>query len=126
MTKDLLIELYRQQDRSRKRVLYDLFSSTILLNTSLHFIAQMINKELGIEGLITESDVKYCRHYFKNTKVQVNARLPDIPKKSFVAEKLHESSRGDGRRNDGRSKEINWTNPDEVNLNQVIKSKFSK
>lgn len=116
MTKDLLIELYRQQDRKRKRVLYDLFSSTILLNTSLHFIAQMINKELGIEGLITESDVKYCRHYFKNTKVQANARLPDIPKRHTIPDKLNETN----------SKEINWTNPDEVNLNQVIKSKFSK
>lgn len=121
MTKDLLIELYRQQDRKRKRVLYDLFSSTILLNASLHFIAQMINKELGIESLITQDDIKYCRHYFKDKKVQVNARLPDIPKKSFVAEKLLENNRSDGR-----SKEINWTNPDEVNLNQIIKSKFSK
>lgn len=126
MTKDLLIELYRQQDRKRKRVLYDLFSSTILLNTSLHFIAQMINKELGLEGLITESDVKYCRHYFKNTKIQVNARLPDIPKRHTIPDKLNETNLGDGRRNDGHSKEINWTNPDEVNLNQVIKSKFSK
>lgn len=126
MTKDLLIELYRQQDRRRKRVLYDLFSDTIQINASLHFIAQMINKELGVEGLITQDDIKYCRHYFKNTKVQVNARLPDIPKRHIVSDKVNETSRSDGRRNDGRSKEINWTNPDEVNLNQVIKSKFSK
>jgi hypothetical protein len=121
MTKDLLIELYRQQDRRRKRVLYDLFSDTIQINASLHFIAQMINKELGVEGLITQDDIKYCRHYFKDTKIQVKARLPDIPKRHIISDKTNESSRSDGR-----SKEINWTNPDEVNLNQVIKSKFSK
>ena len=121
MTKDLLIELYRQQDRRRKRVLYDLFSDTIQINASLHFIAQMINKELGVEGLITQDDIKYCRHYFKNTKIQIKARLPDIPKRHTIPDKKNETSRSDGH-----SKEINWTNPDEVNLNQVIKSKFSK
>jgi len=116
MKYDLLIELYRQQDRRRKRVLYDLFSDTIQINASLHFIAQMINKELGIEGLITQDDIKYCRHYFKNIKIQVNAQLPDIPKRHIIPDKLNETN----------SKEINWTNPDEVNLNQIIKSKFSK
>ncbi|MER0439741.1 hypothetical protein [Emticicia sp. W12TSBA100-4] len=121
MTKDLLIELYRQQDRRRKRVLYDLFSDTIQINASLHFIAQMINKELGVEGLITQDDIKYCRHYFKDTKIQVKARLPEIPKRHPIPDKKNETSRSDGH-----SKEINWTNPDEVNLNQVIKSKFSK
>ena len=121
MTKDLLIELYRQQDRRRKRVLYDLFSDTIQINASLHFIAQMINKELGVEGLITQDDIKYCRHYFKNTKIQIKARLPDIPKRHTIPDKTNETSHSDGH-----SKEINWTNPDEVNLNQVIKSKFSK
>jgi hypothetical protein len=126
MNKDLLIELYRQHDRKRKRMLYDLFASTISINTSLHFIAQLINKELGIEGLITEDDIKYCRHYFKNKKVQINTQLPDIPKKSFNSDKLNETNHSDGRRNDGRSKEINWTNPDELNLNPIIKSKFSK
>lgn len=116
MKYDLLIELYRQQDRRRKRVLYDLFSDTIQINASLHFIAQMINKELGIESLITQDDIKYCRHYFKNIKVQVNTRLPDIPKRHIIPDKTNETN----------LKEINWTNPDEVNLNQVIKSKFSK
>jgi hypothetical protein len=52
--------------------------------------------------------------------------LPDIPKQHIIPDKVNDTSRSDGRRNDGRSKEINWTNPDEVNLNQVIKSKFSK
>lgn len=121
MKYDLLIELYRQQDRRRKRVLYDLFGDTIQINASLHFIAQMINKELGVEGLITQDDIKYCRHYFKDTKIQVKARLPDIPKRHPIPDKKNETSRSDGH-----SKEINWTNPDEVNLNQVIKSKFSK
>ena len=116
MKYDLLIELYRQQDRRRKRVLYDLFSDTIQINASLHFIAQMINKELGVEGLVTQEDIKYCRYYFKNTKVQVNARLPDIPKRHIIPDKTNEIT----------SKEINWTNPDEVNLNQILKSKFSK
>lgn len=116
MKYDLLIELYRQQDRRRKRVLYDLFSDTIQINASLHFIAQMINKELDVEDLITQDDIKYCRHYFKNTKIQVKARLPDIPKQHTIPDKTNETN----------LEEINWTNPDEVNLNQLIKSKFSK
>lgn len=116
MTKTLLVELYQQQDRRRKRMLYELFSEAIHLNVSLPFIAQLINKELGVDGLITSNDIKYCRHYFKEENTNSKSKLSNIPKKTTQVEHFKEQF----------SKEINWTNPDEVNLNQSVKSKFSK
>lgn len=117
MTKDLLIELYRQQDKKRRRVLYESFSNQIQMKASLAFIAKFINNELGVEELINEADIKYCRHYFVGKVKNSMPIVPKIPSK-LVGEPVNKPH-GD----------ISWTNPDDDNFisNQsIVKSKFSK
>lgn len=114
--KKLLIQLFQQKDRKRKEVLYRIFLDIINLNASLGFIAELINKDLGVTNLITQDDIKYCRYYFKNTE---GKKTP----KSF----LTISNKGLPLSNQIKSTDtITWTNPDEVNINQTTKSKFSK
>lgn len=114
MNTKMLIELYEKKDRKRKRMLFELFSETILLSVSLSFISQLINRELGVENLISEDDVRYCRHYFKDktSTAKGKAKLPDVPKPETLSSPV--------------TKEVSWTNPDDVTLNKTVKSKFSK
>lgn len=114
MNKKMVIELYEKKDRKRKRMLFELFSETILLSVSLSFISQLINRELGVENLISEDDVRYCRHYFKDktSTAKGKAKLPDVPKPETLSSPV--------------TKEVSWTNPDDVTLSKTVKSKFSK
>lgn len=114
MNTKMLIELYEKKDRKRKRILFELFSETIRLSVSLSFISQLINRELGVENLISEDDIRYCRHYFKDKNItpKGNAKLPDVPKPETFSSQL--------------TKEVSWTNPDDVTLSKTVKSKFSK
>lgn len=116
----LLIQLFENKDKSRRRCLYEAFQDKINTNTSRKFIAQMINKELARDDLITEDDIKYCRHYFKDEKDR--KPLPAIPatvsKKTTVQSQPVPTFESDG---------LVWSNPDDDNYqNSSIKSKFSK
>lgn len=113
MNIEFLIEMYRKKDKKRKRFLWELFSETIKLPASLALIADTINKEIQVDNLISESDVKYCRFYFMD-KVKPNISAKDKPKISNNPKP--NTSSGD----------INWTDPDEVNNSNNSKSKFSK
>lgn len=66
MNKEILIELYRSKDRKRKMVLNELYHKQIHLKLSQIFIANMINRDLGVENLIQADDIRYCKFYFKN------------------------------------------------------------
>jgi hypothetical protein len=117
MEKSLIISLFQQQDKKRRRFLYESFSSQIQMKASLAFIAKFINNELGIEELISEADIKYCRHYFVGKAKVSMSIVPKIPSKSVSKPTNKPSS------------EISWTNPEDDNFisNQsVVKSKFSK
>jgi hypothetical protein len=113
MNLETLIEMYQKKDPKRKRALWELFDNTIKLPASLTFIADTINKEIQVENLISESDIKYCRFYFMN-KVKSSIGAKDKPKISNSPKP--NTSSGD----------INWTDPDEVNNSNNSKSKFSK
>ena len=117
MEKPLIISLYQQQDKKRRRVLYDSFSNQIQMKASLTFIAKFINKELGIEELVSEADIKYCRHYFVG---KVKSSMPIVPKiPSKLVNEPTNKPHGD----------ISWTNPDDENFisyRLTVKSKFSK
>jgi hypothetical protein len=113
---ELIIQLFESKDKSRRRCLYEVFQDKINTNTSRKFIAQWINQELARDDLITEEDIKYCRHYCKGGKNR--KPLPDIP--AIVAKKvvLNQAVSSDG---------LVWSNPDDDNYqNSSIKSKFSK
>ena len=113
MNIDFLIEMYRRKDKKRKRALWELFDNTIKLPASLTFIADTINKEIQVDNLVSESDIKYCRFYFMD-KVKSNISVKDKPKISNSPKSNIPLS------------DIDWTDPDEINNAKTVKSKFSK
>ena len=118
MTNELLIQLYQQKDRMRKRVLFELFKPEIEMKASLPFIAQLINEHLGIENLISIADITYCRFFFKAVKVikPQNPENKPVPQSLLLKNKV-----------DTRDFEIKFTDPDlEPNVSKSIKSKFSQ
>ena len=117
MTKEILIQLYQQNDRMRKRVLYELFKSEIEMKASLPFITKLINEKLGIENLISIADITYCRFFFKTVKVNKsdNPENKPIPQSLILKNKV-----------DSKDFEIRFTDPDhEPSSSKSIKSKFS-
>ena len=112
-----MIQLYEQKNRKRRRILFDLFSQTIQLNTTRSFIAEMINKELGIPSMVSEADIKYCRHYFSGkTKPKPMALSQPInPPKMEVIPQVNLD-------------DLDWSDPDDKKFqsNKFIKSKFLK
>ena len=113
MNIEFLIEMYRKKDKKRKRALWELFDTTIKLPASLTFIADTINKELQVDNLVSESDIKYCRFYFLD-KVKSSVAAKDKPK---ISNSLKSNT---------SHSDIDWTDPDEINNSQTVKSKFSK
>ena len=115
MDKKTIKELYERKDRRRKLALFKVYSAWLFMDTSLKFITERINRDLGF-NLVAEQDIKYIRHHFKS-------QLSSVPKSSMVVnvkvpEVTFQTQPADG---------VSWTNPDEVGSNQIsIKSKFSK
>jgi hypothetical protein len=116
MNKEILLQLIQQKDKKRKKMLCKFYQNYILMDASLVFIAQMINKDLGIEDIITLHDVKYCRWLLSKENIQ-STQLPDIPIQTFNAEPKMASN----------PFEIKWTDPDDEAYIKTknIKSKFS-
>lgn len=74
---------------------------------------------LARDDLITEDDIKYCRHYFKDEKGK--KALPAIP--TTIAQKTFQNQAVPTFESEG----LVWSNPDDDNYqNSSIKSKFSK
>ena len=115
MNIDFLIEMYRRKDKKRKRALWELFDNTIKLPASLTFIADTINKEIQVDNLVSESDIKYCRFYFMD-KVKSNISVKDKP---IIT--------NNSKSNTTTKTTIEWSDPDSLdNYNSQSKSKFSK
>lgn len=104
--KTILKEMLKNKDPKRKKMLLEVFENEIHFSASSQFVAQYINKELGVENLVNAKDVEYCRYNFK----QKNKAKTEIPKIS-------------NPRPYTDANEITWTNPDEMNSNPY-KSKF--
>ena len=117
MNNEILISLFEKKDRKRRKILYSLHQDYFEPDFSTAFIAEMINKDLGVPNLVTINDIKYCRFYFHG-KVKMITRIRSpmaTPVKSGPALKSTEQT-------------VQWSDPDELetNQNQNIKSKFSK
>lgn len=113
MDKKLLLkEMLQNKDPKRKKMLFEVFENEIHFSASSQFVAQFINKELGIENLVSSKDVEYCRYNFKQ-KNKAKNEVPKIPntRAPVKSNPIHDSN------------EIIWTNPDEINSNPY-KSKF--
>lgn len=113
MDKKLLLkEMLQNKDPKRKKMLFEVFENEIHFSASSQFVAQFINKELGVKNLVNAKDVEYCRYNF-NKKSRPKTELPIIP-----------NTRAPVKSNPIQdSNEIIWTNPDEINSNPY-KSKF--
>lgn len=115
MNKHLIIQLFEDKDKSRRRCLYEVYKDIITMNASLKFICKLINDELARDDLVSEKDVVYCRfHFAKNSKPTL---LPNVPTIPIIKQKEVKSNT-----------EIVWSDPDDDNFKKQtsIKSKFSK
>ena len=108
----ILKEMLQNKDPKRKKMLFEVFEKEIHFSASSQFVAQFINKDLGVDNLVNAKDVEYCRYNF-NKKSKKKSEMPTIPttRATVKTTSLHDSN------------EIIWTNPDEINSNPY-KSKF--
>lgn len=114
MDKRLIKELYERGDRKRKVALARAYRDVLFMDVSLKFICERINRDLSF-NLVTENDIKYIRHHFKQEtvrKVHHNASAP-----TFSAKPAQLPVTSD---------ELIWTNPEETPQKQSnLKSKFT-
>ena len=121
MDKEILIDLFDRRDKKRRRILYRLYQQWIESEMSALYIADMICKQLGREGIVEAADIKFCRYHFKKRPLKVlvkqSGSLPVPPLRNSQASNPA-PLKGD----------INWTDPDKIDLqeNLIVKSKFSK
>ena len=126
MTKYLLLRLYARNDRKRRKMLFALFRDKIKLDVSIDAVVEMINLELGKQGIVNAADIKYCRHYFGKRQAE-NERpnlIADMPPRnnsnSLIISKEVNTIQPD-------LEEVDWTDVDEISVAmEGIKSKFTK
>lgn len=116
MNKEILVQLIQNKDKKRKRMLCKFYQNYILMDASLVFIAQMISKDLEVDGIVSALDVKYCRWLLSKENIK-STQLPDIPiKNNFISKPISKNP-----------SEIVWTDPDseDYKQNSKLTSKFS-
>jgi hypothetical protein len=107
-------------------MLFALFRDRIKLDISIEAVVEIINQELGKQGLINAADIKYCRHYFgkgegekgeKNVIKEVRPR--NNPNKQTIREEVLIGP--------PVPEKLDWTDVDEISVAiEGIKSKFTK
>jgi hypothetical protein len=115
MNKEILVQLIQNKDKKRKKMLCKFYQNYILMEASLGFIAQMISKDLEVDGIVSALDVKYCRWLLSKENIK-STQLPDIPIKTNFIEKPVVKN----------SNEIIWTDPDseDYTKNSSLTTKF--
>lgn len=112
MDKRLVKELYERGDRKRKIALARVYRDLLFLDVSLKFICERINRDLGFD-LVTENDIKYIRHHFKQSSTKPEHRNVSVP----IPQAKPLTTRAD---------ELIWTNPEEIPPTRSnLKSKFT-
>ncbi len=120
ITNEILIYLFQKKDPSRKRILYKMYKELIDSDMSRESIIEIISREIGKTGLVSVSDIKYCRSEFKrktqnssSSPIESTAHIkkPTIPKTE--KKKILDF-------------DIQLTDPDEISTNKnILKSKHS-
>jgi len=107
-------------------MLFALFRDKIKLDVSIDAVVEMINQELGKQGIVNAADIKYCRHYFG--KRQAENKRPKL-----IAEIPHRNNsnspiiRKDVTTVQPDLEELDWTDMEEISVAmEGIKSKFTK
>lgn len=107
-------------------MLFVLFRDKIKLDVSIDAVVEMINLELGKQGIVNAADIKYCRHYFGKRQAENETPKPiaEIPPRnspnSPIIRKEVTTIQPD-------LEEVDWTDMDEISVAmEGIKSKFTK
>lgn len=112
MDKNILKQLYERKDSSRKKALLKVYKEIVLQNTSLEFICQLINSDLGA-NLVSVSDLKYIRYWYrKNASKYTQSKV----RKSEEVKPVKPASNA-----------VSWTSEEDIiNKKPNVTSKFSK
>lgn len=121
MDKQTLIDLFERRDKKRRRILYRLYQQLIESEMSAVYIADMICKQLGREGMINAADIKFCRYHFKKRPLKPLTKQAVHPP-SFISREVQPENPLKIKESTG------WTDPDKIDLqkNLIVKSKFAK
>jgi len=121
MDNQTLIDLFERRDKKRRRILFRLYQQLIESEMSAVYIADMICKQLGREGMINAADIKFCRYHFKKRPLKpLTQKAASLP--SFISREVQPENPLPVKENAG------WTDPDKIDLqkNLIVKSKFAK
>ncbi|MCF0075343.1 hypothetical protein LZD49_33000 [Dyadobacter sp. CY261] len=122
MDKETLVDLFDRRDKKRRRLLYRLYQELIHSDLTAAYIAEKISWELEREGLISSTDIKFCRYHFKKRPLK---KLPhssgSTPPTNRAKDRKMETASSTGL--DGT-----WTDPEKISLidNMIVESKFAK
>lgn len=117
MNKEILIELYRSKDRKRKMLLNELYHKQIHLKLSQTFIANMINRDLGVENLIQADDIRYCKFYFKN---EIESPIQDIKQEKKITNHIQNIPRHFEKIEISNDSTVDWDVAEEVTYEEFI------
>jgi hypothetical protein len=107
-------------------MLFALFRDRIKLDISIDAVVEIINQELGKQGLIDAADIKYCRHYFgkRQTENEIPKLIAEIPPRNNSNSPV---IRKDVTTVQPDLEELDWTDMEEISVAmEGIKSKFTK
>ena len=127
MNKEILADLFGRKDKKRRRILYMVYADLISSPMSAAYIAEMICKDLGLEKLVTASDIKFCRHHFKD-KVVISGGLIKHTVKTRDTFALSEHKQKLVEPIKAEPFNGTWSDADQINTqdNIIVKSKFAK
>lgn len=97
-----------------------------MLDISIDAVVEMINLELGKQGLVNAADIKYCRHYFgkRQAENEIPKLIVEIPPRNNSNSPI---IRKDVTTVQPDFEELDWTDMEEISVAiEGIKSKFTK
>nr|WP_295934979.1 hypothetical protein [uncultured Dyadobacter sp.] len=107
-------------------MLFALFRDRIKLDISIDAVVEMINQELGKQGVVNAADIKYCRHYF-------GKRQGENDRPNVIADRVPRNNsnlptvRQEVLTGSPDLKKLDWTDLTDISVAiEGIKSKFTK
>lgn len=107
-------------------MLFALFRDKIKLDISIDAVVEMINQELGKQGIVNAADIKYCRHYFgkRQAESEIPKLIAEVPPRNNSNSPI---IRKDVTTVQPDLEELDWTDMEEISVAiEGIKSKFTK
>jgi hypothetical protein len=107
-------------------MLFALFRDRIKLDISIDAVVEMINLELGKQGVVNAADIKYCRHYFGKGEVE-KEKLKVIEELSPRNNSNLPMKMGQVTSGPPDPEKLDWTDVADISVAiEGIKTKFTK